>query len=458
MSTIVKQAIEDLLKIQPDTNACITIIEDPQSPLPSDSPLFGWPIAVKDNFVTKGHLSTAGSKILSNHVGVYDATAVLKLKQAGCVVVAKTALDELGMGGTGLTCFTGPVHNPHDVSRQAGGSSSGSAVVVAAGAVRMALGSDTGDSVRKPASFCGIVGVKPTYGRISRYGVIPYASSLDHVGYFTTDVMDAALTLEALSGFDPHDPTTIIEPLQPFASDLKGDLSGKKIGVFRNVIDHIDNKDTLALFDQLINNIKEKGAEVVDVFYDETLLVTALPTYYIIANCEATANHANLTAVNFGLQQPGEDLESIMKASRTIGFNPTLRKRFVIGSYGLKDENQERIFKKAQRVRRRLVEELDHVLSDIDVLIAPASSSIAPKIEEEDIDKLSAKHLISENYMVLGNFSGYPSMTIPMGSILGMPIGVNITTKAKSEALMFEVALGLEKAINYKNNGKKVDL
>jgi aspartyl-tRNA(Asn)/glutamyl-tRNA(Gln) amidotransferase subunit A len=193
----------------------------------------------------------------------------------------------------------------------------------------------------------------------------------------------------------------------------------------------------------------------VDVFYDESLLVTALPTYYIVANCEATANHSNLTTVNFGLQQDGEDLESIMNTSRTVGFNPTLRKRFVIGSYGLKDENQDRIFKKAQKVRRLLVQELDSVLEGIDVVIAPASSYIAPIIGEDDVDKLSAKHLISENYMVLGNFSGYPSMTIPMGMIQGMPIGLNITTKAKAEALMFDVALGIENVTGMKNTIKR---
>ncbi len=457
MSDNILKAQKELHRIQPMTNASITILDD-VSPSNKQGLLSQWTIAAKDNFVTKGILTTAGSKILSNYIGVYDATAIKKIKEEGGVIVAKTALDELGMGGTGLTSFTGPVYNPYNPKHQAGGSSSGSAVVVAAGAVRMALGSDTGDSVRKPASFCGIVGVKPTYGRISRYGVIPYASSLDHVGYFTTNVLDAAVTLEALSGFDPLDPTTIIEPLIPFASDLTGDLKGKKIGILKNVIQHIDHAETCDLFNELLRKIQDTGAEVVEVEINEDLLKTALPTYYIIANCEATANHANLTAVNFGLRQPGSSLEEIMKVSRTIGFNPLLRKRFVIGSYGLKDENQEFIFKKAQKVRRLLVQELSHALDHVDALIAPASSTIAPKIGDDNIDKLSAKHLISENYMVLGNFSGYPSMTIPMGYIQDMPIGVNITTKAKTEALMFDIALGIEHLTGLKDQIKKVNV
>jgi aspartyl-tRNA(Asn)/glutamyl-tRNA(Gln) amidotransferase subunit A len=455
MSEQIVKALKELHRIQPVTNACITIIDD-VSTSNHVGPLSDWVIAAKDNFATDGILTTAGSKILSNYIGVYDATAIKKIKEACGVIVAKTALDELGMGGTGLTCFTGPVFNPYNQNHQAGGSSSGSAVVVAAGAVRMALGSDTGDSVRKPASFCGIVGVKPTYGRISRYGVIPYASSLDHVGYFTQNVLDAAVTLEVLSGFDPLDPTTIIEPLLPFAQSLTGDLKGKKIGVLKNVIEHIDHVETCDLFNDLVSKLEDSGAEVIEVMINEQLLKTALPTYYIIANCEATANHANLTTVNFGLRQPGLDLKEIMNASRTGGFNSLLRKRFVIGSYGLKDENQEFIFKKAQKVRRLLVQELNQALENVDALIAPASSTIAPKIGEDNIDKLSNKHLISENYMVLGNFSGYPSITVPMGYIHEMPIGVNITTKANTEPLMFDVALAIEMLTGLKNQVKKV--
>lgn len=457
MNNLACEAIKQLKKEQPITNACITIFDEPIQKK-SDGLLTDWCVAVKDNFVMKGVLTTAGSKILSNYIGVYDATSLIKLYDQGVSFVAKTALDELGMGGTGLTCFTGPVKNPYNQEYQAGGSSSGSAVAVASGAVRMALGSDTGDSVRKPASYCGVVGVKPTYGRISRYGVIPYASSLDHVGYFTANVMDAAITLEVLAGFDPKDPTSLKEHLPNFSKDLTGDLKGKRIGVLKNVIDHIDHEETLVVFNNLIKKIKAAGAIVVPITLNDEVLRTMLPTYYIVANCEATANHANLTGVNFGLQQAGDNLDEIVSSSRTLGFNSMLKKRFVIGSYGLKDDNQEKIYRKAQKVRRLLVAELDKALENVDGLIAPASPYIAPKLTEESVDKLSFKHLVSDNYMVLANFSGYPSMSVPMGYIHDMPIGVNITTKAYTEALMFELAYGFESVTGLKNSVKKVSV
>lgn len=450
-----QQAINQLKAEQPITNACITIFDEPKQHN-SKGVLSDWTVAVKDNFVMNDVLTTGGSKILSNYIGVYDATSITKLYDQGVSFVAKTALDELGMGGTGLTCYTGVVKNPYNQEHQAGGSSSGSAVVVATGAVRMALGSDTGDSVRKPASFCGIVGVKPTYGRISRYGVIPYASSMDHVGYFNQNVQDAAITLEALVGFDPKDPTTIKEHLPAFANELTGDLKGKRIGILTNVLNHIDHQETHDVFNDFVKKIEAQGAIVVPITLNEQLLKTMLPTYYIVANCEATANHSNLTGVNFGLQQPGETLSELMNNSRTEGFNSMLKKRFIIGGYGLKDDHQDKIYRKAQKVRRLLVEELDKALSDVDGVIAPAAPYIAPKLNEESIDKLSFKHLISDNYMVLANFSGYPSMTIPMGMIHGMPIGVNLTTKAYTEALMFEIGLGFEEVSNLKNNVKKV--
>jgi aspartyl-tRNA(Asn)/glutamyl-tRNA(Gln) amidotransferase subunit A len=457
MKNTAREAIKQLTIEQPITNACITIFDEPKQKK-SEGSLANWSVAVKDNFVMKDVLTTAGSKILSNYIGVYDATSITKLYNQGASFVAKTALDELGMGGTGLTCFTGIVKNPYNQNHQAGGSSSGSAVAVATGAVRMALGSDTGDSVRKPASYCGVVGVKPTYGRISRYGVIPYASSMDHVGYFTTNVKDAAITLEALAGFDPKDPTSIIEHMHAFSEDLTGDLQGKRIGVLQNVMNHIDHSETLDVFNNFIKKIEAQGAIIVPITLNDDLLKTMLPTYYIVANCEATANHSNLSGVNFGLQQPGDTLAELMSNSRTAGFNSMLKKRFVIGSYGLKDDNQEKIYRKAQKVRRLLVKELDKALADVDGLIAPATPFIAPKLEEESIDKLSFKHLISDNYMVLANFSGYPSMTVPMGYINEMPIGVNLTTKAYSEALMFELALGFEKVSGCKDDVKKVNV
>lgn len=438
-------AIEKLKAIQSKTNACVTIIEHDEQT--HEGLLSGVPIALKDNVITQGILTTGGSKLLSNYIPPYDATIVKKMKQQGALFVAKTSLDELGMGGTGTAAFNGVVRNPHDLKRQAGGSSSGSAVVVAAHAVDIAIGSDTGDSVRKPASYVGVVGTKPTYGRISRYGIIPYASSLDHVGYFTSNVRQAALMCDVLSGADPMDQTSLPYESTTIHQSLHDNVQGKVFGVFKEVLEAIDEPETLDNFKRLCNALEAKGAVIKEVSMNVDLLRTCLATYYIIANCEATANHSNLTGVNFGLTQEGDDVEQIMTNTRTVGFGPLIRKRFVIGSYGLKDENQEKLFRKAQKVRRVIVNEFHRMLQECDGLLAPACSSCAPLIESATSNVLSNSHLIAENYMVIGNFSGAPSITVPSFKVKGLPHGVNLTCKVEDEATMFNMALAIETCV-----------
>lgn len=448
-------ALKRVKQVQPILNASITIVEDDVTPS-ADGPLANVGVAIKDNVCTKDILTTGGSAILSNYIPPYDATIITKLKAAGAKIVSKTALDELGMGGTGTTCFTGVVKNPYNQDHQAGGSSAGSAALVGANAVSVAIGTDTGDSIRKPASFCGVVGVKPTYGRVSRYGVIPYASSLDHVGAFSSSVSEAALITSIISGYDPKDGTTTTIEVGDYHKHLNKDLTGKRIGIFKNVIDHIDQPETISMFHDLMNKAKAAGATIVEISCNEDYLKAILPTYYIIANGEATANHSNLTGVNFGVASKFDDLEAIMTSARTDGFNPLLRKRFVIGSYALKDENQELLYRKAQKVRRVIVEDFAKAMANIDVLVAPASAFIAPKLYDNTVDQLSGKHLISENYMVLGNFSGYPSMTIPMGYIQQMPIGINMHAHPFNEQMMFDIAYGLESLTGLAHASAKV--
>ena len=318
-------------------------------------------------------------------------------------------MDELAMGGTNLTCFTGAAHNPWDTRRMTGGSSGGSAALVAAGVVPMAIGSDTGDSVRKPASYCGVVGVKPTYGRISRYGIIPYASSLDHVGYFTRSVEDACITLEVLAGRDDLDVTSSNRPVEHYTEALNDSICGKKIAILGNVVDSVSNPETVKLFNELVDKLKAAGA-VVDMYhFDDKLMRAILPTYYTIANCEAASNHSNLDGIRFGVREDGADMQEIMTNSRTKGFGPLIRRRFVIGSYGLFEANQERI--------------IDEINND---------------------DKLSTDYLVAENYMAMANFSGDPSMTVPMGFEEGCPIGVNLTCPAWHENTMFTIAKAIE--------------
>lgn len=458
----VKRAIDVLEAIQPEINAVVTFI-DPKEQLEAlaganqNSPLYGVPVVLKDNISTKGIRTTASSAILDNYVPVFDAAVVTKLREAGAVMIAKASMDELGMGGTNQNAHTGEVNNPWDPSRISGGSSGGSAVSVACGAVAVAIGTDTGDSVRKPAAYNGIIGVKPTYGRISRYGVIPYASSLDHVGYFTSSVEDAAGVLEALAGRDDRDMTTSYRPVENYAANLNADMKGKKIAVFGNVLDAIDNEEIKANFNNLVSQLKEAGATVEVKHLDETLMNAALSVYYIIANAEATANHANLDGVRFGLSEDGESVEEVMLKTRTKGFCSYVRKRFVIGSYSLFAENQERILGKAQKIRRLIVEEYKKLFEGFDAVLAPATGSIAPKHEESYEAKISKEVNFAEIHMVLGNFSGFPSMTIPSGFVNTMPVGINITTKAFDEQTMFNVAYAMEEMTLLKGNDAEVD-
>ena len=429
------EAYEKLESVNAKLNCVVTSIKPEKE---------GIPVALKDNISTKGILTTASCRILENYVPVFNAEVVDKLEACGFVPVAKASMDELAMGGTNLTALTGPVKNPYDTTRISGGSSGGSAVLVASGVVPCAIGSDTGDSVRKPASFCGVVGVKPSYGRISRYGVIPYSSSLDHVGYFTTCVEDACKMLEVLAGRDDRDMTSSFLPVPEYSKLLTGDVNGKKILVFKNVTEAIKNNDTLSLFAKVVEDLKNKGAIVEEVFFDETLLRAILPTYYIIANAEATANHSNLDGINFGRRVEGASTEEIMNKSRTEGFGPWIKKRFVIGSYALHEENQDRVLRKAQKIRRLIVDEIMSKLKDADAIIAPASSGVAPKIDEASSDELNDEYLIAENHMAIGNFAGLPSMTLPMGFVEGLPIGVNVTSNPFKEVDMFDIAKAIE--------------
>lgn len=449
------EACEKAKALQSKLNAVVTFI-DPTEQLNhleehKDGSMAGVPIVLKDNVCTKGIRTTASSKILDNYIPIYDAFIVEKLRNAGAITIAKSSLDELAMGGTNTTSYTGPVHNPWDGTRMAGGSSGGSAALVASGVVPFAIGSDTGDSIRKPAAFCGIVGVKPTYGRISRYGIIPYASSLDHVGYFTRNVADACIGLEVLAGRDDRDMTSSYREVPSYSKLLDPSLKGKRIGVLKNVIDSIKNEETVNQFNSLINKCKEQGAEIVDITFDNKLMRAILPTYFIIANCEATANHSNLDGIRFGVQEPGESTEEVMIRSRTEGFGLQVRKRFITGSYALFVENQEKLFRKAQRVRRLIVDAMKEAFNDVDCLIAPASSTIAPKLEGEAMDELAEDYLIAENHMVMGNFSGYPSMTLPMGFDHNCPLGVNITCRAFEEETMFNIAAGIENCTGLKD-------
>ncbi|EFY08232.1 amidase family protein [Erysipelothrix rhusiopathiae] len=447
MSKSIDEIIGNLKKENERLNAIVSFV-DPNEV--TDGLISGWDIALKDNINMKDTLTTASCKLLSNHKSIYNAHVVDRLLDEGAVIVAKTSMDELGMGGTNLSAITGPVYNPYDITRISGGSSGGSAALVGAKAVRAALGSDTGDSVRKPAAYCGAVGVKPTYGRISRYGVIPYASSLDHVGYFTQNVADAACLLEVLAGRDDRDMTSSMEPVVSYSKLLDMDLEGKRIGIFKTVEDAIENEAVKATFVQFKEKLEAQGAILVEKTIEKTLMRTMLPVYSVISNSEAVANHANLDGVRFGLSQEGDSLEEIMKNTRTNGFSSLIKRRFIFGAFALDDANQKEVFDQAKKVRRLLVNAYASCFEDVDIMVTLASGTVAPKVENQLMDELSDAYLIGENHMVINNFSGYPSMTLPLDLVDGLPVGINISTQPFTEAKMFAYGQAFESLINWK--------
>lgn len=445
--TTIEQSAKRLSEVQPSLNAVVTFAELPDE-ISTQGKLAGIPVVLKDNIITNGLRTTASSGILDNYIPVYDSIVAKRLKEAGAVIMAKASMDELGMGGTNRNAFTGPVHNPYDLDRISGGSSGGSAVLVASKAVPLAIGTDTGDSIRKPAAFCGVVGFKPTYGRIPRYGIIPYASSLDTVGTFTRSVKDAALALEVLAGRDDHDMTSSYEEVGEYSVLLNDDLKGKKIGILRTVSDEIKNPDIKTAFDQLVDDLKNAGAIISDLEMDRKLLELIAPVYKTIANAEATANHSNLDGIRFGVRKTGESVEDVMTASRTEGFSSYVRARFVIGSYSLFEENQDRLFRKAQKIRRLISEAYARLFEDQDVVLTIAAPDVAPKIEETSEVRFGIDRF-EEEHMQLANFTGYPSIVLPLGLSDGLPFAVELTARPFEEQNLLDTAAGVEKVIDF---------
>ena len=444
-------------KYQEDYNSFVTILDNYEG-MESNSILSGIPYAMKDNVSTKGILTTGSSDILANYVPVYDATIYKKLKEAGAMLVGKTVLDELAIGGTGTTGHTGIVRNPWDKTRQIGGSSAGSAAAVALGIVPFAIGSDTGDSIRKPAAFGGVVGFKPTYGRISRYGLFAFASSLDHLGVFARNVKDVAIITDIVKGHDSKDMTSLPNDDREYSKLLDNDVSGRKLFYIKEALENNDNDPEM---DKIIENFKlviEKckslGIEVCEESIDKDLLKAMFPTYKAISCAEVTSNDANLTGIHFGVRGEGNTPDEIIKDARTKGFCELIKRRFVLGSYILQRENQEKLFLNACRVRRMIVDRVNELFKEYDGIIMPAAEGIAPKFDTQ-VDMLSDKYLILGNHMVIGNFGGYPSITIPSGFVDDMPVGINITGRVKEDDVVLNIANKIEGTMEYANQVAK---
>lgn len=454
---LIKESLEKCHEVKETTNSFVTIMDDAKPTEVTENLLSGIPYGIKDNFSTEGILTTASSNTLKDYIPFYDATCVKKLKEAGCVGVVKTALDEFGMGGYGITCHTGAVKNPWDLERCAGGSSAGSAASVASGCYPFALGSDTGDSIRKPAGFCGVVGYKPTYGMISRYGLLPYASSLDTVGVITRSVEDAAIVVDAMKGIDSMDMTSWDSSNIHLLDGLTKDVTGKKLFYIKELADINSYENVSEEFKLFMNNYastielcKSLGMTVEAESIDQKLL-NALPAIYdVISYAEATSNMSNLTGISFGPRGEGENPTDMLKDHRTKGFSSLIKRRFVIGSYVLQSENQERFFLNAKRVRRLIVNKMNELFEKYDGMIMPVGTGIAPYLDLSKNTK-NAETRVLEEALQIANHGGYPSITIPNGFVNGMPTGVNITCKVKDDEQALNIAYALESKMNYKN-------
>ena len=453
---LVKESLERSHEIQDKCNAFVTILDDASGVEVTDHLLSGIPYGVKDNYSTKGILSTGSSNTLKDYVPFFNATAIEHLNAVGAVKVNKTAMDEFGMGGTGTTGHTGIQLNPWDTTRICAGSSSGSAAAVAAGVYPYALGSDTGDSIRKPAAYCGIVGYKPTYGMISRYGLFPFASSLDHCGALARSVRDVAIVVDNMKGIDRNDMTSWDSSKMDLLGACTGEVKGKKVCYVKEICD-IENypnaddelKAHLENFKKTLEIVKGLGIEVEEVSVDRKLLNAVFSVYRVIHSAEATSNMSNLTGIIFGPRGEGDNYIDMIKDHRTKGFSPLIKRRFIIGSYVLQKENQDRYFKNAQRARRMIVDTWKELYKKYDAVLCPVGIGPAKKLEDLDRE-LDINTLALDEHLQVGNFGGFPSITIPNGFVSELPVGINITGNCYDDEKVLNIAYALESAMDYK--------
>ncbi len=409
-------------------------------------PLAGVPIAVKDVILTRGVRTTCGSKLLANYIPPYDATAVIRLEQAGGVMVGKANCDEFAMGSSNENSAFGPVRNPVAPDRVPGGSSGGSAAAVAQGTAVVSLGSDTGGSIRQPASFCGVVGVTPTYGRVSRYGLTAFASSLDHIGPFSRSVRDSARLLQVIAGRDEMDSTSAFAPVPDYVSLLDGNVKGMKIGLPREYFKGLAS-ETGDLISKGIDVLKGLGCEVVDVSLPHTDY--AIACYYIICTAEASSNLARFDGVRYTSRSASSDtLSDMYRNTRGEGFGAECKRRIMLGTYVLSAGYYDAYYLKAQKVRNLISQDFSKAFEQVDALITPVSPFPAFKLGEKMNDPMEM--YLSDIYTITGDLAGIPCMSVPCGkTIEGLPVGMQILTRHFAETEMFRLADAFEKASSF---------
>ena len=408
-------------------------------------PLAGLPVALKDNLCTRGIPTTAGSRILDGWVPPYDATVVDRLRDAGAIILGKTNLDEFAMGSSTENSAFGPTRNPWDRSRVPGGSSGGSAAAVAAGFVPFALGSDTGGSIRQPAGFCGVVGLKPTYGRVSRYGLIAFASSLDQIGPITRTVADAALLLGILAGRDPRDSTTADLPVPDFLAELEGGVQGVRIGLPREAFGDGLQTEVRGAVMGAAETLRGLGATVVEI--ELPTIAYALPTYYLIATSEASTNLARYDGVQYGLRVPSADLHAMYTETRRAGFGAEVKRRIMLGTYALSAGYYEGFFLKAQRVRTLIRRDFETAFASVDLVLMPTSPTVPFSLGEKTEDPLQM--YLADVYTIPVNLAGLPAVSVPCGFAGGLPIGVQLIGRAFDEGMVLRAAHTYERATDW---------
>ena len=414
-------------------------------------PLAGVPIAVKDNLCVRGMRTTASSRILDTFVPPYDATTITKLEEAGAVIVGKTNCDEFAMGSSNENSAYGPARNPWAHDRTPGGSSGGSAAAVAAGCVPLALGSDTGGSIRQPASFCGVTGLKPTYGRVSRYGLLAFASSLDQIGPITRNVGDAALALSILSGSDPMDSTAAREAVPDFMAALDGNARGVRIGVPRAFVSEGVDASVLSAFDASLEVLRGTGATLVDI--DLPHAKYAIPVYYLVCTAEASSNLARYDGVKYGYRSPeaSRGLKAMYEKSRDEGFGPEVKRRIMLGTYVLSAGYYDAFYLKAQQVRTLLKQDYERAFESVDLVVMPTSPTPPFKLGEKTDDPLQM--YLADIFTVSVNLVGLPGISVPCGFVdtprAGgtdrLPIGLQLVGRMFDEATVLRVADAFER-------------
>ena len=439
------QAILDSLqariqKVDPKVKAYARVkqVNNPLQNFSAEGFLKGLPITIKDNICTQGLPTECCSRILQGFRPPYDATVINKLKEGGAAIFPlKANMDEFAFGSSTENSYFGPTHNPWNLDYVPGGSSGGSAAAVAGDEAIWALGSDTGGSIRQPASFCGVVGLKPTYGRVSRFGLIAFASSLDQIGPLTKDVADAAILTGLISGYDPRDSTSVNQAVPDYTKSLNGDIKGLKIGIPKEYFVEGMDAEVKTIVEEAVNKLKNLGASINPVSLPHTEY--AVPVYYIIATAEASSNLARFDGVQYGYRAESDSLIQMYKLTRAQGFGQEAKRRIILGTFALSHGYYDAYYLRALKVRTLIKQDFDKVFGDFDCIVAPTSPTCAFKIGERVQDPL--KMYLSDIYTISVNLAGIPAISIPCGfTKKGLPVGLQIMAKAFNEEMLFRVA------------------